>query len=454
MMAAAGALCSCLNTTETELYDDAAMTAFSLTTAVVYVETEDSLGEDSVYTSTTTTVANYDFTIDQYQGLIYNTDSLEKNICDEKMLCTFSTKNSGVAVIISREREDSATYLSTTDTIDFSVPRTVQVYSSSANYVRTYTITVNKHKEIADSFTWNRKADLEKLKDFTGMKAVKHQDNILLFGSDGETTLMYATDQYDGDSWTLVGEAFGADAWENVVVAQDCIWVLDGACLRKSEDGETFETIDEAAPIDRLVGACRTELYGMTEEGIWTSADGGGSWTLDALDDDASKLPTESLSGCYSEFSHNPNTEQAFIAGYRPIEEGAVDSCAYVWRKIVEHDEGSKAHEWSLIIMDMSNADPLRRLEGLQIMTCGDEMVALGGQGLGGCTKEPFQELYFSGDDGLTWETGEYITYPDDLEREGIFAAAVDDENCVWLLMGSSGQVWRGRLNRMGWTAE
>ena len=452
MMAAM--MVSCLNTTETELYDDAAMTDFSLTTAVMYVVTQDSLGEDSVYTTTTTTVANYEFVIDQYEGLIYNPDSLEKEICDEKMLCTFSTKNSGVAIIISTEREDSASYLSTTDTIDFSVPRTVQVYSTSANYVRTYTINVNRHREIADSFTWNRKSDFEKLTDFIGMKTVAHNGNIVLFGSDGKSTLMYSTDQYDGNSWSLTGEAFGADAYKNVVLAEGMIYVLDGSSLMVSEDGDSFETITDEAPIDRLVSACSTELYGMTDEGIWSSTDGGLTWQLDGLDDDLELLPQVSISGCYSDFEHNPNSEQAFIAGYLSESENSSDSTAYVWRKIVEHDEGSKTHEWSLIIMDMTNDAPLWLLEGLQIMNCRDEMVAVGGQGLGGCEKEPFTELYFSADDGLTWDTDEYIIYPEDLECDDVFAAAVDDEYCVWILCGSSGQVWRGRLNRMGWTAE
>ena len=29
---------------------------------------------------------------------------------------------------------------------------------------------------------------------------------------------------------------------------------------------------------------------------------------------------------------------------------------------------------------------------------------------------------------------------------------ATDDDNFIWVVCGGTGQVWRGRLNRMGWT--
>ena len=32
-----------------------------------------------------------------------------------------------------------------------------------------------------------------------------------------------------------------------------------------------------------------------------------------------------------------------------------------------------------------------------------------------------------------------------------VFALAVDDDDYMWLVAGGTGDVWRGRLNRLGW---
>jgi hypothetical protein len=35
-----------------------------------------------------------------------------------------------------------------------------------------------------------------------------------------------------------------------------------------------------------------------------------------------------------------------------------------------------------------------------------------------------------------------------------VIAAAADDSNYLWVVLGGSGQIWRGRLNRLGWEAK
>lgn len=448
-------LASCLNSDDDyTLYDDAALTAFSLTSAITYVVSTDSLGEDSIYTTTTTDVADYPFTIDQYSGLVYNEDSLDRLVVASKMLCSFSTQNSGVALIQSLERTDSADYLSTSDTIDFSEPRIVKVYSTSGNYTRTYTITVNVHKEIADSFRWSRKSDFSDVKSLVGMKAVCLKGEILLFGSDGNSTYLYTTSTSDGDSWEKQDVTFSSDAYSSAVVNNDTIFVIDGTDLLISEDGYSFEIYSTEVPVAKLLGGSSTELYGLNADGgLMSTRDGGITWAVEELADDSDLLPTQDLSGCWLNIESLSNTEDAIIVGNRSTDTHYSDTTAHAWRKIVEHNVGSKSYSWEHIYTDVTTESQLPRLSGLTVVKAAGELVALGGAGIGACKDKAFKKIWISHDHGASWQTGKYYTYPDDFVTSiAHFAAVADEDAHIWIICGTSGQVWKGRLNRMGWT--
>ena len=78
--------------------------------------------------------------------------------------------------------------------------------------------------------------------------------------------------------------------------------------------------------------------------------------------------------------------------------------------------------------------------------------IALGGQGLGTFEAEPFGNIYKSVDGGLSWRTDHGMTLPTEFSFTGdTFAMTADDANNIWIVCGQSGQVWRGRLNRLGW---
>lgn len=450
-------LTSCLNSDDDyTLYDDAALTAFSLTEATLYVLTTDSLGEDSVYTTTTTDVEDYPFTIDQYSGEVYNKDSLDKLIEPTEMLCSFSTKNSGIALIQSIERSDSASYLSTSDTIDFSEPRIVKVYSTSGNYTKTYTITVNVHKELADSFQWHKLSTNSLFASFRGMKAICLNGEILLFGSNGTATGIYSTYTDEGDTWTTRGVILGPDAYSNVILNNEIIYVLDDGMLLTSTDGYDFSVVDSLSPVSSLLGGCSAEIYGMTSDSLlMSSSDGGLTWEEEDLGDDTDLFPSIDISGCCLDITSLSNTEDAFIFGNRSTTTHYEDTIAHGWRKIVEYNSGSKSYSWEHIYTDISTTYQLPRLNGLTVMSAHGELVAVGGAGRGACDEQAFTQVYVSNDHGATWETGDYYVFPEDfISSIAIFTAVADENANIWIICGTSGQVWKGRLNRMGWSTD
>ena len=153
---------SCLkgNDSETVSYNDKAIASFALTTLNCYHHTTSSTGADSVY-MTKITGSNYKFNIDQMQHIIYNTDSLPKGTDVTHVACNISTLNYGV-LVLEAIGNDSLYYLANTtptDSIDFSQPRMMRVYSNNGDGYVTYTVKLNVHQEEGSEFRWTRMAE-------------------------------------------------------------------------------------------------------------------------------------------------------------------------------------------------------------------------------------------------------------------------------------------------------
>ena len=61
--------------------------------------------------------------------------------------------------------------------------------------------------------------------------------------------------------------------------------------------------------------------------------------------------------------------------------------------------------------------------------------------------------LRLSRDNGRSWRSDEF-GMPSSLAPLTAIAATVDEANCIWLFCCGSGEIWRGRLNRLGWREE
>src|SRR5574344_2972384 len=175
LVAAVTLLASCLNSDNEDVVysDDVAITAFSIASAEMTVHTTSSTGEDSTYVKSNTSLSSYKFVIDQTKGEIYNVDSLPQNIIASKLLVNCSTKNNGIAVIRSIEKPDSANYISSSDTLDFSNPRTICVYSASGKCSRDYTVKVNVHQQDGNEMVWQKKAVVPELGALTFVNTVE-----------------------------------------------------------------------------------------------------------------------------------------------------------------------------------------------------------------------------------------------------------------------------------------
>ncbi len=418
------AVTSCLksNDSEATTYSDAAITSFTLGTLNRYLHTTSKSGGDSIYKKTLTG-SNYAFHIDQIGHRVYNTDSLPIGTDVKHVICDITSKNSG-AIILEDLTGDTLRYFSTSDSIDFSVPRTVHVLSTDGKGGTEYTISVNVHKEPADSFVWKQMESNEVLKTLTDLEAHCWNGDIYVGGNEGETFKTYEADSNG----------------------------------KLTQTSSTSNQLPEG--IKRWIGKTQYEIYALsTNDKLMISRDEGLTWTEENIDEDESMLPVQDIAFVSYPVAYATNTEYALMVGNRSTESYPQEKIAMVWRKIVDNDyytvgkEFFPEGEWNYMERSDNNQLALPRLKNLSMVVYDDGILAIGGTNLGDKSESiPFSEIYQSRDDGITWKTSNAYQLPAGFNPDATSVAmVVDDDNNLWLFCGGTGQVWRGRLNKLGW---
>ena len=452
-------MASCLESDNDYTYtDDCAISSFSVTTAKqnTFVKTSDGLRDSLVVKELT--LSNYKFYIDQINGKIYNPDSLPCGVDAKKLLCSVSNSSAGL-VVIKKEKSDSLDYFSSTDSLDFSVDREVQVVSNSGLSVKKYTVHVNVHKEQADSFAWHATPICAELKNLQGIKTAAVNGKLLLLGTDGNNTLVYAN---NGTQWTKcetnLGHNLAADAYKSLVTKDDYAYISDGGNIVRTNDGKTWNIMGEATDVTRLVAASRYSLYGYATDGrLMTSKDNGATWTVAEIDDELSLMPYGETTYASVEIEGYAKTDRVMLFGTRDAATYPNDKYLTIWGKIDEAAENSENQPWAYygVSADNNHAAPL--LSGISAVAY-DGGVYMMGQEEGKAPK-----FYKSLDNGITWrEDTATVMLPTNFNEnatnaitaKGTYALTVDKNKILWLLNASNGMTWRGRINRLGWAKE
>lgn len=432
-------LSSCLSSDETtvEYTHDTAITAFSLGSLDRYTKT--TAGKDTLLKANVTG-SDYKFYIDQAQRKIYNVDSLPAGTRTAAVLATITSKNSSPVILMhakQTENLDSATYYSSTDSINFSEPRLIRVYSSDYSAYAQYTVTVYVHKELPYEFKWHELAqNNSQLAVFSDLKAVACGDYIYVFGKTAEGTKVLKSAINDGSVWSSITMSVGlsSDAYQSAVALDGKLYISDAGKVYASADAETWTEVSENADIKQLIGASSKNLYAYTAAGISVSKDKGVSWEQEKLDTDADYLPKQNISMNVAGVLSAKDVENVMLLGTN-------DTIATTWLRTVDYDANEDG-QWNYLEIENNKSGKMPWLD--QIITCAADtgFVALGSNG----------KWYKSQDAGLTWKQDAMVVLPAKFASEGRFAFCRDNKHYYWIIR--NGYVWRGRFNIDGWRSK
>lgn len=436
-------LSSCLSSDETtvEYTHDTAITAFSLGSLDRYTKTK--AGKDTLLKANVKG-SDYKFYIDQAQRKIYNVDSLPAGTRTAAVLATITSKNSSPVILMHAKQTtnlDSAAYYSSTDSINFSEPRLIRVYSSDYSAYAEYQVTVNVHKELPYEFKWHELAqNNSQLAAFSDLKAVACGDDIYVFGMTAEGTKVLKSAINNGSAWSSItmNVSLSSDAYQSAVALDGKLYIADGGKVYASADAETWTEVSENADIKQLIGASSKYLYAYTAAGISVSKDKGVSWEQEKLDKDADYLPTQNISMNVAGVLSAKDVENVMLLGTR--DKALKDTVATTWLRTVDY--ANEDGQWNYLEIENNKSGKMPWLD--QVITCAADtgFVALGNNG----------KWYKSQNAGLTWKQDKMVVLPAKFATEGRFAFCRDKQHYYWIIR--NGYVWRGRFNIDGWSKE
>lgn len=408
---------SCLNSSSSEatLYGEAAITSFNLGNVTRYVNKTIN-GKDSLV-KTTLSATTYKFTIDQIQHQIYNTDSLPIGTDVSRALCVIGSRNNSTVFFVDKTDENILRPYSSLDSVDFSTPRKLEVWSSDMKGHTDYTVKVNVHGQDGSLFVWQKMPVSEVLAQLKDVEAHYWAGTMYLEGRMGDMTQIYRVD--------------------------------DKGLVMMDE-----ETTGKLLPpgMKRWIGSTSQEVYGLSDDNdLMVSQDGGVTWESDILDDDRHLLPVQDIAFVSYPLYYATNTEYALLVGNRSVGDFPNDKTAMVWRKIVDNDEYTPEGFWSYL--EPAGDMALPRMAHMSLVAYDDGILAIGGEDISeGVFSAPYAQFYQSRDDGITWKYNNSYQLPDGFDENATSVGmAVDDDDYLWLFCGGTGQVWRGRLNKLGW---
>ncbi|MBQ8226484.1 MAG: hypothetical protein IJZ92_03470 [Bacteroidaceae bacterium] len=425
--------CSSDDVVDASDYGDCIVTAARIGTLTRDVKTKTSEGKDTVY-SVTVQGYYYPLSIDHINGRIYNADSLPVGTRTDKTVFSAFSGTGRLAIRSLVTGEDST--LTLADSLDFSRERFVTVYAYDGIGSRTYSVNLRVHREEADSFRWARVHGGEAaLAALTDTRLVRMGTRLLAYGRMDADVCVAVADVAHPTTWNTIDLSATGLNPRSVMQIEQRLYALGNEGLLSSADGMVWSLVETDFRPEALVAAGSQTLYAQSGGTIYASTD-GVEWVAEDVDEPA-EWPTGNFVSAHQLSRTDKHLENILMVG-------SSEGGAKVWKRVVDLT-GRENFSWFFLPVEDKNPYPCPNLQNAALMTY-DE-----GSLLAGTTADGRHMLYQSSDNGRTWIPGA-IAFPTALTGTMV-AATTDADNFVWVVCSGSGDVWRGRLNRLGWVS-
>ena len=429
LLTAMSTMTSCLDSDieQVTYSSETSITSFSLGTLHVKRVGKDSKGEDSTYTDTIS-MANYPFTIDQTMRTIENKDSLPVGTDISRVITNLTADTNYILYgkIDSEGAEPHDTLWTSTDSINFAVAPaeglafTVWAYSGVKG--RAYHVKINVHKQEPDSLQWSKEPMGS---EFTSgslikQKAIYTNNKIYVFGktSAGKAVAEYTTvsSGNPGSTWTAIELPQQTDTYSATLCQGNIYFLANQALYKLTESG--YESHNTTVGLDQLLASIDNSLYART--------------------------------------ANNSSLTRAVLMGYNPDK---ADGSGFVSTRMTND------RMWSTYNYEQADTFRCPNIVDPSIIYYNKNLYVFGGEITSKDYtdyKSPFSALFYSTDNGLTWEpvkedmtfATEGTSFVDLYNRgkskgEGSYSCVVDQNNFIWIIW-NDGYMSRGRVNHFG----
>lgn len=410
---------------------DCIITTATLGSLVRIMHTTAADGTDSTYT---VTVQGSDFplSIDQLRASICNLDSLPVGTdVSRTVFAAFNT--TGAASIKSLTTGEDTLFVST-DSTDFSQIRLITAYATDGVSRRTYAVELRVHQEWEDSTTWTLGGTSADVAALQGGRA---------FAADGELTAFVRT--ADGlrrlKAPTARPAELNATLTDNETLdvrsiqrAAGAYYALAAGQVVSSTDGLTWKSDTmQATHFTSLLAATGRIMIATDGTSFFSTTDGGRTWTQDAREEGT--LPQAGLSGTVVTSEADTTQQRVYVIGTQGGKVG-------LWCRTLDAT-GRTSHPWMRLPADEDASAPCPVLDNYTLLPYDGGLLLLGEAD--GNLATPV----ISHDGGRTW-TANALKRPAGASATAV-CAATGEGGQVYLLLGGTGQVWYGHINRLGW---
>ena len=443
---------SCSNDDSTITYNDYCyIKSVTLGTIKRTTEKRNRGDRTNVISTTTTSFSGSAFamTIDQRNNIIENRDSLPYGSQLSAVLVTINFDGSMVAY---REKGSNAewTAYNSTDSLNLTKPLELYTVAGDAESSRIYTFKVNVHKQEGDSLYWDLcESEVAPLTGMSDMRAFVLNDKLMVLGQKTSGTFLAERSTTEPQGTWEETATTGLPLTTDV----QTLCRQDGTLYLSTADGEIFSSTNAkdwqqtGTPYSTgltLIGKTAKFFYAISEDKLLRSAD-AESWEEDRLDTEAIMLPVSEIRTLITQQANG--NSRIVMVGQREGNDNAV-----VWNKMWNETEKEEDAEWVYFPISPDNRIPCPRLQYLNLLSYDGKCIAFGGASTDESHKA-LDAMYISQDYGITWRPDQELYMPVQLEGiEGPITSTVDKNNYIWII--TNAQVWRGRLNRLGFAQQ
>ncbi len=396
--------------------------------------------------NTSFTGSYYAMTIDQRTGAIENRDSLPYGSQLDRVVISIAFDGSMLAY--SDIGTENWTAYNATDSLDLTKPLQLKLTSNDKNSERIYTLKVNVHQQEGDSISWNMCESEEAFAEMTDLKAFALNDKLMVLGKKTEGIVLLERSGIEAQgTWEEAETNLPAETDVQTLRQQGLNLYLstsDGKVLTSTDAKEWTQAGAYTAANLTLFEKTEDFFYAISEGKLLSSAN-GTDWKEEALDTEATMLPQANFRALTTE--QDNGNRRIILVGHREDSDHAV-----VWSKMWNDNEPEADAQWIYYPISPDNTIPCPQLYYFNLLPYDGNLIAFGGASADG-TRQALAAIFVSRDYGITWRPSTEIRLPAELEgTEECITSTVDENNFIWIITNT--QVWRGRLNRLGFAQQ